>query len=71
MAKTEVHVTWYAGVEHGHAAVELESGTLLGWWTVEDGKGRGWGRIEPGTTGLTDEQAEAALDAALEEYWLG
>jgi hypothetical protein len=74
MAKISVHVTCYDHVEYGHARVELDSGPLLGWWEAEDGKGRGWGRIElDGTeldgTELSREEAEAELDRALDEYY--
>jgi hypothetical protein len=69
MAKTRVHVTAYAGVEYGYAETETDAGRVSGRWEVEGGKGRGWSEVDPGGTGLTEQEAEAALDAALEEYY--
>ncbi len=66
-----VNITNHGEVENGHVEVKLSSGTLLGWWTVADGKGDGYSRVEVGTTGLSRQEAEAKLDLALEEYWYG
>lgn len=68
MAKTKVHVTAYAGVEYGHVETELAGGSVSGRWEASGGKGR-WREIDPGETDLTELEAEAALDAALEEYY--
>jgi len=68
----EVDVQYHGDVERGYVRLELESGVLQGWWEVADGdRGRGYGRIDVGETGMTEEEAEEALDRAVEEYWQG
>jgi hypothetical protein len=71
MAKAEVDVQYRGDVERGYVRLELESGVLQGWWEVAGGRGGGYGRIDAGGTGMTEVEAEAALDGAVEEYWQG
>ena len=68
---TNVDITHHGDVEHGHVELELDNGTLRGWWTVEGGKGRGFSRVEVGTTGLSLQEAETKLDRAVADYWMG
>lgn len=71
MAKSEITVTGHGDAEHGHVTVEYPEGTIQGWWTVYGGKGTGYSKVDPGDTGMSRHEAEAELDAALEEYWQG
>ena len=67
--KMSVGITNHGEVENGHVEVKLDSGTLQGWWSVKDGHGSGYHRVDVGETGLSRQEAEVKLDHALEEYW--
>lgn len=68
----EVDVKYHGGVERGYVRLETGSGALQGWWEVADGeRGRGFSRVDPGETGMSEEEAKAALDGAVEDYWQG